>query len=619
MTHETEPSHDLMLQRRLRAYELALDTARRDAVQAAQTLAKLSARIGELELELSHAREQPAKLQLRLAEQERATRAAEQRAYAEQALREELQNDLAALDREDAPVAPAGVAIDREYELEIEVELARLRRLADESEHVIAASRSARERAEQRVVELTAQVEQLTVQTAELHSKVREPAAAESRPGPGSARLGQVLSALRAELETLHRLTEHETAARERAERRVAELEDELREQTVRTASTATAIAELRQEIARLAAPIGGGSVAQPRQPLTVAPELARRPSGSSPEEAAGTGAIEPGRFEAALARLREATNEALEREAALLAPPSASIEQTLAEIGVDAERAAAAVAAPPASPEFSPEEEAELTAELDRAWSSDGDEAVAPTPGTLPWIGAAMRRIGEPETAGGLLLELLLAQRTVHPEPIAYDIHLTGMPCLQMTIDEAGQRLVSAPERRPAGQVRFAITGDLASFGRLMVAGRLKRRLSRTVAVVEGDRSGLAALDAIMQARLTIPQLGRLGLRIEPMVTLKLAAAMIQPAWTAGSRFTIAFADPAAPHEAGQELPALVVQDGARVIVGSIASPEATVSCDPDDLPAVLAGDTALGFEQHGEREPLVRLQRWLNRAQSG
>ena len=474
-----------MLERRLRAYELALDSARRDAVQSAQTLAKLSARIAELALELSQARQQPATLEARLAEQQRETRVAEQRAHAEQVFREELQSELAALERQldrEADVLEPPETGGTPDDPELEAELTRLRRLADESEQVVAASRTARERAEGRVVELTAQVEQLAAERAQLSN---------------------VLSELRRELGTLRALVEQELDNR--------------------------------------------------RTPPAAVPELAPELRAST----SGGGQIEPERFEAALARLRE-------------------VSQTPVD---------------------------------------------APILATTPWIRGTLSRIADrdPETAGALVLQLLVAQRAVHPGAIAYDIDLSGLPCLQVTIDESGQRLVSAAKRRSPDQVRFAITGDLSSFARLMVAGRLRRRFSRRVAHVEGDRSGLGALDALLRASLTLPQLRAFGFQIEPVVALSLAAAMIRPAWTSGSRFTVAFADRATPPDQGQELPALVVEDGARVTVSSVTSPGTTVSCDPDDLLALLAGDAVSQFDCRGPREPLLRLQLWLNRAQSG
>jgi predicted nucleic acid-binding Zn-ribbon protein len=609
-----------MLERRLRAYELALDTARRDAVQAAQTLAKLSARIAELELELSAAREQPATLETRLADQQRARRAAEQRAYSERAYREELQIELAELEREREHAAESlkRVSVAATRERELEEELSRLRRFEDEAEQMAAADRSARDRAERRVVELTDQLEGLSGEVVALRGRVAdltEQLASAPMPPPadeiaGRGRLGHVLVELRDELATLRRLAEREGAARDLAEQQVAELTEQLRVQSTRTSLTVEAIGDLREHLAKLAGLPDRSEQPPPAPRSFVLHTLPAEPA---------AGPIEPGRFEAALARLRQATEDALgpvpfdesasdeELGQALLDSPDTPEEHT---------------SEPDPEPEPAPEPQADVGTQDSDQLTPLAGSPVTVAPGTQPWIGRALAKIAgrEPETAGGLVLELLVAQRAAHPEPIAYDIDLTGMPCLHMTITPEGQRLQSSSKRRPAGQVAFSVVGDLESFGRLMVARGLKRRFSRKLAKVNGDRAGVQALDAILAMRLTIPQLRELGFRIDPILTLKLTAAMINPGWTAGSTFTIGYAEPGAASATGdQELPGLVVNDGSRVVVASLATPRTTISCDPDDLPALLNGAAVANFECEGQREPLVRVQRWMNRAQSG
>ncbi|MHB8690106.1 MAG: hypothetical protein ACYDHH_02575 [Solirubrobacteraceae bacterium] len=610
MDRETEAGQDVMLQRRLRAYELALDTARRDAVQAAQTLAKLSARIAELELELSAAREQPAKLEARLAEQQRARRGAEQRAYSERVYAEELQNELAELEREREQAAESikRVSAAAMRERELEEELSRLRRFEDEAGQAAAADRSGRERAEGRVVELTEQVEELSEEVVALRHRVAdltEQLAAAPMPPPPDAiagRLGNVLVELRDELATLRRLAEREGAARELAEQQVAELKEQLRVQSTRTSLTVEAIGDLRDQLA--------GAPARSEQP----PPAPRSFALHTPPAEPAAGTIEPGRFEAALTRLRQATDDAL-------GPPpfdESASDDELAHALLDPEGEAEVEPEPDDEVEPEPDAGAQVSEQL----TPLAGTPVTMAPGTQPWIGRALAKIAErePETAGGLVLELLVAQRAAHPEPIAYDVHLTGMPCLQMTNTPEGQVLRSSPERRPANQVAFSVVGDLESFGRLMVARGLKRRFSRKLAKVNGNRAGVGVLDAILAARLTIPQLRELGFRIDPILTLKLTAAMIHPGWTAGSSFTIGYAEPGAAGATGeQELPGLIVNDGSRVVVASLPTPRTTISCDPDELPALLNGDAVASFEREGQREPLVRVQSWLHRAQSG
>lgn len=255
---------DVILQRRLRAYELALDTARRDAVATAQTLTRLTARIAELELELSEARERPARLESQLSESRRARRSAEQRAYAERAEREELEQRLHDLEqgREEAVEQREELAAVTGRQRELEEEIVALRRRADEADHLVAASSAARERAEQQLAQGS---------------------------GERTQRMTDVLRELRPQFSMLATLLQDERAARVAAQERVAQLEA-LLERPSRDAK----IEPLRPAVAELAA------------------GLAVRGEPSGP--------IDPDRLAFALKRLRAVTGAALD-EASEAAP----------------------------------------------------------------------------------------------------------------------------------------------------------------------------------------------------------------------------------------------------------------------------------------------------------
>jgi predicted nucleic acid-binding Zn-ribbon protein len=264
MSSHVDTSMDVILQRRLRAYELALDTARRDAVATAQTLTRLTARIADLELELSEARERPARLESQLSESRRARRSAEQRAYAERAEREELEQRLHDLEqgREEAVEQREELAAVTGRQRELEEEIVALRRRADEADHLVAASSAARERAEQQLAQGS---------------------------GERTQRMTDVLRELRPQFSMLATLLQDERAARVAAQERVAQLEA-LLERPSRDAK----IEPLRPAVAELAA------------------GLAVRGEPSGP--------IDPDRLAFALKRLRAVTGAALD-EASEAAP----------------------------------------------------------------------------------------------------------------------------------------------------------------------------------------------------------------------------------------------------------------------------------------------------------
>ncbi len=278
---------------------------------------------------------------------------------------------------------------------------------------------------------------------------------------------------------------------------------------------------------------------------------------------------VEPERFNAALTRLREAAP----------AEPTAPI---------------ADAPAPPVPPD-------------------------APSPGRpIPWLPGVFRRLAreDPAAAGQLVLELLPAQRAVHPEPIAYDLVLPGETCIRLTVADDALKL-ELGQPRPPEEVRFAVTGDPAGLARLLAAGRIGRRLRRGLPKVTGDRHGLQALDALVRAPLSLRQLHDAGVRLEPRLALEVVARMIDPGWTSGPRFAIGYlasdVTPVVYLEVGDGRPAKVSE---AVEPGLVAG---TIVAEAESLLALLDGGEPGAAEFDGERTGLAQLVSWVKRAQSG
>ena len=141
-----------------------------------------------------------------------------------------------------------------------------------------------------------------------------------------------------------------------------------------------------------------------------------------------------------------------------------------------------------------------------------------------------------------------------------------------------------------------------------MLAAGRLRRGRAR--ALGEGK-----SLDQLTQ-RLATP-CPMAGLRLAPGLSFALAAVMIEPRWTAGSRFTLAYQLPSD----GSPGPYMEVRDGLPATVSSEADPAAvstTIVCAPDLLTAVLSGERPVGTTILGDERPLEQAQAWLERAQS-
>jgi hypothetical protein len=217
---------------------------------------------------------------------------------------------------------------------------------------------------------------------------------------------------------------------------------------------------------------------------------------------------------------------------------------------------------------------------------------------------------------AGVVITRLLAAQSLVVADPIRYDVVLSDSGgCRSVTASADGVRLELFVSPRPLEAVAFRIEGDLAGFGRLLVYGRLRRRLSRRVARVRGDRHAFAALTRLIREPFALPALYAAGVRLDPELALRLVAGMIDPSWTAGERFTIGYES---IHD--EDRVYLHVRDGARARVtrepplGPVGT---TIRSPGDELFALLAGVDDAEIELRGASDPVARVREWIARAQ--
>jgi hypothetical protein len=281
------------------------------------------------------------------------------------------------------------------------------------------------------------------------------------------------------------------------------------------------------------------------------------------PEEGGARGARDViGDLQRAAERLRAAAEQELERLEDADAPPAA--------------------AAPPSSPLQAGERE---LARLERAASQDvGDEAPgagaeaqgggagagagadadaavqAEPPGTpgrpggvplaartivpaareLPWLRTAIERLAprEADTAARVLAALLPVQ-ALAVDGLTYDLTAPAAGTLRVTLAGGAARV--EPRDRPGErhEIDVAVEGPVGILAPLAAGGagwRLKG------AQVRGSRLKLRRLLKARREPVGLADLGRAGSPMHPGLLLAALAAAVEPAWTRGHRFAVAY-----------------------------------------------------------------------------
>jgi hypothetical protein len=600
------PDQDLLEARRVRSSELAAESARRRA-------AELAAQVEGVEHDLDEARRESERLRASISVGERRLRSAEQDAHAERALRSDLEQELARRTRaarHDLEVLHGRVA-------DLERELTRTRRAVDEAQHLAAAAQAARADAERRLAE---------------SRRAEPPPPSEPSPPASSTPASPRPELIRRELE-LERVWSGPpppSPVRPRPERvedvialRQEATMGELR--AARTDADAERVAALERALsgARVGfeQELAGARVGFERELAATRAELGQRLTAARVEideqrrrSDRAYQAIEFVRAE--LRRLHEAD------------PPGPPSPPKPPAPAVQPE----APSPPPAGGPLQPEQLSAALARLrEQTPVSPPEEPVDTEPPLIPaagasrpWLAGVFRRLcaQDASAAGRLLLALLPAQRAADPQPIAYDLALSDLLVAQVTVGSAAGHFEMGAKARPLSEVDFRLVGAPASIARLLVAGPVRRRLSRLapdrrVARLRGDRERLAALDRLVGARLTVEELRSAGVRLDPVLAMTVAGLMIDPTWTAGERFVLA-------HRAsGAAAPGayLHVRDG-KPPVASGEAPHGPVQtivvCPADEVLMVLTGAAAPAVLE-GEPRPLTLVGQWLERAQCG
>jgi hypothetical protein len=550
---------------------LEIERAWRRADDAERTVTELAARATELGTRI-------AELERRLADGERRRRDAEQHAHAEEAIRRDLERRLAG-----GATDPAASAIERER-LTLERALRARRDLAParvpaepRGDVVGAAPAAAIAPAETQLVRaLRHELDARVAAEARLRARVVQAETGLAARVLLEQRTSAALREVRSELAELRDALDAERDRRRAAEAEAERLRGELGGQRERSREAAQAIGELRGALDRLT------------------------PASERETDAPSAATVTPERLSDALARLRESRES---QDADAPASRAASLADPARPGAPAGGSAASAPGAVPAAP------------------------AVA-GPATGPTLEPALRRLArrDPARAGRLLVSLAGAQGAAYRGPVAYDLVLgPGHGCVQVTVDERGTRVEREATARAREQVDLQLLGDPARLVRRVLAAPWRRLLPVGLARIRGRRDGVDALRALLGLPLDLDGLRAAGMAADTEAVVGLIAAMIEPAWTRGERFTLAVEDeggvavhlqildgrsPVVTREAPAGRVATTVRGTAAQLVAAVAG--GTPGTEPGP-PAPAAADV------RGDEGPLALLRTWVNRAQSG
>jgi hypothetical protein len=221
--------------------------------------------------------------------------------------------------------------------------------------------------------------------------------------------------------------------------------------------------------------------------------------------------------------------------------------------------------------------------ADLQAAGSADAAVAAAdvPPPGRKSWLLRSLRRMVKDDSpaAGKLVLALTPAHA------------FAGLPPLT------------------------TLPGPPASLARVLVVGRLRRRIKWEKARLDCPPAAVYKLAPLARMRASVAQLADSGVRPDPALAFSLLAFAVRPDWTAGHQFTIAHRGPYAVTYfcvRGRDLPAVTSDQPPAPVV-------TTICCLDEALFPVLAGKLPPGVTVLGAIAPLQLMQRWFVRASSG
>jgi ribonucleoside-diphosphate reductase beta chain len=225
-----------------------------------------------------------------------------------------------------------------------------------------------------------------------------------------------------------------------------------------------------------------------------------------------------------------------------------------------------------------------------------------------------------DPELAARLVVQSLPAAAATLPAGLSYRLELDGLGAWSVRTGEDRAEIREVPAGTDLNGDSFAVSTDPGTLARLasgrspigpLVRGQLKLRGRRRKALA------LRRLSTDAGPR----DLARLGLPVDPDLVFRSLAYAIEPDWTRGHRFTVAYE---LVGEGGGTWRVEVDDGRVRVERGLGEGPDSIVRIRYPDWIRLLAGEISpsdsmrLGLtEIEGKIFPVTRMGRWIDRAE--
>jgi ribonucleoside-diphosphate reductase beta chain len=233
-----------------------------------------------------------------------------------------------------------------------------------------------------------------------------------------------------------------------------------------------------------------------------------------------------------------------------------------------------------------------------------------------------ALRRMAdsEPELAARLVLHAMPAAAATLPAGLSYRLELEGMGAWTVTPDGDRAEVTEVATGADLNGEAFGVSTDPSTLAQLASGrsplGPLVRRRLR----LRGRRRKALALRKL-STEAGPRDLARLGLPVDPDLVFRSLEYAIEPEWTRGHTFTVAYELVGDGGGAWR----VEVDDGTvRVQRGVGESPDATVRIRYSDWLRLLSGEISpsdamrLGYtEVEGRVPPVTRMGRWIDRAE--
>jgi ribonucleoside-diphosphate reductase beta chain len=233
-----------------------------------------------------------------------------------------------------------------------------------------------------------------------------------------------------------------------------------------------------------------------------------------------------------------------------------------------------------------------------------------------------ALRRMAEsdPELAARLIVQSLPAAAADLPDGLSYRLELDGLGAWTVSSLGGRTRVAEVLAGADLNGEAFAISTDAETLARVASGSNPVGPLARGRLKLRGRRRKALALRHLSPDA-GPRELARLGDPVDPDLVFRSLAYAIEPEWTRGHRFTVAYQ---LVGEGGGTWRVEVDDGRVRVERGLGEDPDAVVRIQYSDWMKLLSGELTpsdsmrLGkTEIEGKIPPVTRIGRWIDRAQ--